>query len=124
MSKAQWIKDNLKDGERYAGIVLGNDGKPDHHLVLLPAKTGRLTWPKAKAWAAKVGGELPTRSEQAILYGNLKSEFEGAWYWSGEQYAAYSGYAWVQHFAGGYQFNSRKSNEYRARAVRRLLIIE
>jgi hypothetical protein len=124
MSKEQWIKENLKDGELYAGIVLSKDGKPDHHLVLLPAKTDRLTWAKAKTWAAKAGGELPTRSEQAILYGNLKSEFEGSWYWSSEQLAAVSDCAWMQGFSNGGQSNYHKSNEYRARAVRRLSIIE
>lgn len=122
MSKQQWMWENLKDDEFYAGIVLGKNGKPDYHLVLLPAKTDRLTWAKAKTWAAKVGGELPTRSEQAILYGNLKSEFESAWYWSGERNAAYSVCAWLQYFGNGHQDYYHKSDEYRARAVRRIYI--
>lgn len=36
--KQQWLKDNLRDGEEYAGIILG---KRDYHLFLLPgAATG------------------------------------------------------------------------------------
>jgi hypothetical protein len=125
MSKAQWIKENLKDGEQYAGIILGKDGQPDHHLILLSAVPGSgLNWSKAKQWASTIGGELPTRNEQSLLFANLKHQFDAAWYWSGEQDAAGPGYAWVQDFGYGGQYDLRKSYEYRARAVRRLLIIE
>jgi len=122
MSKSHFAPQDLKTGELYAGIVLGKDGQPDHHLILLPAKTDRLTWGKATEWAAAAGGELPTRREQSILFGNLKEEFESAWYWSGEQVAADDSYAWLQNFNDGGQGSYRKSLEYRARAVRRLVI--
>ena len=112
----------LAAGELYAGVILGKDGEPDHHLILLPGAAEDLTWEQAKEWAASVGGELPTRREQSLLFANLKEHFEGAWYWSGEQYAGDSGYAWGQYFGDGGQYNYRKGNEFRARAVRRLVL--
>jgi len=51
----------LAKGEAYAGILL-KDGKPSHHLVLLPGQTNA-NWKDAIAWAKKQGGELPTRKE-------------------------------------------------------------
>jgi hypothetical protein len=120
--KAQWIAENLKPGELYAGIILGHSGQPDHHLVLLPGEAESVTWDAAKAFAAEAGGELPTRREQALLYANLKAEFKLNWYWSGEQHAAYDSYAWTQGFSyGGQDFNV-ESVSLRARAVRRLII--
>jgi hypothetical protein len=121
-SKAQWIAENLKAGEVYAGLILGLDGQPDHHLVLLPGEAERVTWVEAKDFAAQAGGELPTRREQALLYANLKHEFKSAWYWSGEQHAADDDDAWFQYFYYGYQFTNGKSASLRARAVRRLII--
>lgn len=116
------LEAELKDGEHYAGIILGKDGAPGHHLILLPGGAKSINWPNAKEWAAKAGGELPTRREQALLYANLKEQFQPAWYWSGEQHASASGYAWVQHFDGGGQDYGHESYGFRARAVRRLPI--
>ncbi|MFZ6690265.1 DUF1566 domain-containing protein [Undibacterium sp. SXout20W] len=125
MSKAQFLAENLKDGEIYSGLILGKDGEPDHHLVLLPAKPEKaLNWSDAVAWAKSVGGDLPTRSEQALLLANNKEHFEGAWYWSNTQGAHYTDFAWMQGFDYGDQGSNHKSDECRARAVRRLLIIE
>ena len=33
MSKAQFLAENLKDGEIYAGLILGEEGQNDYHLV-------------------------------------------------------------------------------------------
>lgn len=114
---------NLKPGERYAGIVLGKDGVPDHHLILLPVKAEDVTWEQAKGFAKEAGGELPTRREQALLYANLKEEFEPQWYWSCEQHASHSNYAWTQYFNYGDQLYGLKASGFRARAVRRLVIL-
>jgi len=124
MTKKLFLEQNLQAGEIYAGIVLGQNGEGDHHLFLLPAKTEPLNWEDAKTWAKSAGGSLPTRSEQAILYGNLKNEFETTWHWSNEQDADGYAYAWLQNFNDGYQYCGLKSYKFRARAVRRLLIIE
>jgi hypothetical protein len=121
-AKAQWMAENLQPGEVYAGLIMGLNGAPDHHLVLLPGEAGAVNWGDAKTFAAKIGGELPTRREQALLYANLKHEFKPNWYWSGEQHAADDGYAWGQSFFSGLQSNDTKSAKLRARAVRRLPI--
>ncbi|MFA9275053.1 MAG: hypothetical protein ACEQSE_09295 [Candidatus Aquirickettsiella gammari] len=114
----------VEHGGIYAGIVRGIDGASDYHLILLTDTTDELHWDGAMAWAKSINGDLPTRSEQAILYGNLKNEFEREWYWSNTQHADDSDYAWMQDFGYGYQGGNLMSNECRARAVRRLSIIQ
>ena len=113
---------DLNPGERYAGLILDETGTPTHHLVLLPGDEDSLTFDAANKWAASIGGALPTRNEQSLLYANCKAQFESDWYWSGEQRAAVSGDAWYQGFDLGYQFILIKGAELRARAVRRLPI--
>ncbi len=113
----------LKPGEHYAGIIMGKDGEPSHHLILLPDAANKVNWTNAKEWAAKSGGDLPTRREQSLLFANLKEQFEEAYYWSSEQRAATSDYAWCQDFNNGYLDYYNKLCELRARAVRRLEIL-
>lgn len=120
--KQEFLATNLRDGESYAGILLGQNGEPDAHIILLPGDADPLTWPKAKEWAKKQGGELPTRREQALLFANLKGEFKPNWYWSSQQHETNDQYAWVQGFDGGGQYRDRKDSYGRARAVRRLVI--
>ena len=122
MSKAQWIKENLKDGEQYAGLILGKNGDADHHLILLPGEAESVTWPQANEFAKKAGGELPTRREQSLLFANLKEQFKPSWYWSGEQFAPDNCYAWATYFDYGYQDYCPKTGSFRARSVRRLPI--
>lgn len=122
MSKALFLEQNLKPGEVYAGLILGKDGAADYHLVLLPGSVEGATWAKAKEFAAQAGGELPTRREQALLFANLKEQFEPRWYWSAEQHASYPSSAWIQYFGVGFQTSGRKDDGGRARAVRRLVI--
>lgn len=112
----------LNDGEHYAGILLGKDGATSHHLILLPSERDDGPWQDAMDWAASNGGTLPTRREQSLLYANLPEQFKYEWYWSCEQPAAGSDYAWVQNFGFGGQYGGLKSGNYRARAVRRLTI--
>ena len=112
----------LQPGEHYAGIVLGADGTPSHHLILLPGEADDIKWKAALKWAEKQGGELPTRQEQALLFANLKGEFQGAWYWSNQQHESDEGYAWAQDFYDGYQSFFHHYVGLRARAVRRLTI--
>jgi hypothetical protein len=110
----------LQPGERYAGAVLDADGKVSHHLVLLAAKPEKdLSWPNAMNWAVSVGGELPTRQEQALLFANCKAQFDARWHWSSEVYEPDASYAWHCYFLNGYQCINRKSYEGCARAVRR-----
>lgn len=113
----------LAEGEHCAGLILNDGNAPDYFLILLPGEIEDATWTSAHTWAKKQqGGDLPTRREQALLYANLKKEFESAWHWSSEQDAADPDYVWMQDFNDGYQTSLHKSNEYRSRAVRRIFI--
>ncbi|WP_043345050.1 DUF1566 domain-containing protein [Cupriavidus basilensis] len=64
---------------------------------------------------------LPARRELSLMYANVPELFEKAWHWSSTQSASNSGFAWNQTFGDGGQTITRKSSEYRARAVRRLV---
>lgn len=107
----------LQPGEHYAGVILDAQGQVQHHLVLLAAvPTARLNWQDAMAWAESVGGTLPTRQEQSLLFANCQEQFKAEWYWSGEQDGA--SFAWSCDFGYGYQYYDLKSYEGCARAVR------
>ncbi len=122
-AKAQFLAEHQRKGEHYAGIILGKDGEPDYHLFLIPGESESANWEDSKKWAASVGGELPTRREQSMLFANLKELFKSAWYWSREQHAAGSSSAWYQYFGDGDQYYIIKSYKLRAVAVRRLEIL-
>jgi hypothetical protein len=123
-NEMQFSRDDLNPGEVYAGIILGQNGEADYHLILLPSEADSVTWAKAKAFAKKAGGTLPNRREQRLLWINALQAFQSEWYWSSEQHASISDYAWLQDFYDGSQDYDliRKDNACRARAVRRLAI--
>jgi hypothetical protein len=126
MSKAQFLVENLKPGEVYAGLILGKDGQPDYHLVLLPGATTS-NWPDALYWAYGLDtlgkSALPTRYESLLLAINISDSFDAdEWYWTSTQHALNPNYAWIQYFGVGGQDYNRKSIECRARAVRRIYI--
>jgi hypothetical protein len=106
-------------GGIYAGLSVENE-RPVA-LVLLQGDES-LAWHDAAPWAEKQGGVLPSRIDQLVLFKNLKGEFKEAWYWSGEQFAGYEDSAWFQGFGFGGQYDGRKGDHYRVRAVRRLPI--
>lgn len=113
----------LQPGEHYAGLIVGKDGEPSYHLVLMAgAPTDDLNWKAATDWAARVGGALPTRREQSLLFANLKEQFEERWYWSCEQHASAAGSAWSLYINNGNQYSVHIGSELRARAVRRVAI--
>jgi hypothetical protein len=121
-AKQEFLASILKKDELYAGIILGKDGEPDYHLILLSPKAVYANWEAAKRFASTVGGELPTRREQYQLYANLKEEFKGQHYWSGELRASNSDFAWCHNFYGGGESNYSKHIMLSARAVRRVVI--
>jgi len=111
----------LEPGEHYAGAVLDAGGNHMHDLVLLPQRHGkRLNWKAALEWAEEVGGELPTRQEQALIFANCKPHLEGVYHWSCEEYEGDASSAWNCYFYYGYQYSLHKSYELAAVAVRRL----
>jgi hypothetical protein len=110
----------LQADEHYAGAVLDADGKVKHHLVLMAEKPdGNLNWQASVEWARSIGGVLPTRQEQALLFANCKPHMDAKWHWSSEAYETDASYAWYCYFDDGYQGTSHESCEGCARAVRR-----
>lgn len=109
----------LNPGETYAGLATDINGKTVHHVVLLPGDVQK-NWADAKAWAASIGGELPTRTEALLLFHTQRAEFERTWYWTSQQHAGAPSCAWDQGFDWGYQYGNDLSWERRARAVRRV----
>lgn len=113
-------------GGIYAGTVRGEEA--DHHLILHKDEEDSIQWQPALDWAKTLEADghqdfnLPNRREQAILYGNLKDQFQEKWYWSCEQHASDPSGAWLQDFSYGTQLSYRKGDGTRARAVRRLVI--
>lgn len=111
----------LAEGEIYVGSI-GDAQGTLHHIILLPGDNEDATWEAQMEWAKGIGGELPTRIEQAMLWTNHRDQFKKEWYWSNETHHAESGWAWFQHFNYGDQYVHLKDRELRARAVRRLPI--
>ena len=112
----------LAPGEHDAGIIIGKNGEPSYRLILLPGEQEKIQWQDAMDWAKSIGGELPNRREQSLLIANLKDLFEPEWYWSSEVHESDSDYAFIQYFNDGNQYCYYEDHEYRARAVRRLVI--
>jgi hypothetical protein len=105
----------LKEGEIYAGAIINPDGT-GRHTILLPGDNDDADWETQKEWAKSIGGDLPDRVQQAMLYKYLPEHFKKDWYWSSEQRG--SGSAWCQLFTNGDQDWFSTINKCRARAVR------
>jgi len=111
----------LRPGERYAGHVLDVGGHISHHLVLMaPRPDTKLNWQDSKNWAESVGGTLPDRQEQALLYANCKPHLKPEWHWSCETHKDDASYAWSCNFSTGSQSLGNKRYEGSAVAVRRV----
>ena len=115
-------------GGIYAGITRGEEGQPDAHLVLCPTVPDkRLAWQPALDWAKTIEHEgladfhVPTRTESALLYANLRDQLDqDSWHWTSTQYSAT--YAFGQNFDYGFQDDCYKKVEARVRAVRRFVL--
>lgn len=106
-------------GGKYAGITTDKQGTV-YALILLGDKpTNKLNWTDAMAWAEGLGdgASLPTRVESAVLFANLKGEFEESWHWTNEELS--DSLAFVQYFYGGTQDLYGKNYKFCAGAVRR-----
>ena len=111
----------LAEGEIYIGAIgdaLGNL----HHVILLPGDNDDDTHEAQLEWAKSIGGDLPSRIEQALLFANHRDQFKKGWYWSKDIYHTESSWAWCQHFGRGHQYGNSRRSGLRARAVRRLPI--
>jgi len=103
------------EGGTFAGLTNRADGT-HCAVVLLPGLGKNLTWTKAKAWAKKAGGELPTRPVAALLFANVKPALTPRWRWTADELDA--SYAWTCSFDYGGQYYFRKSSDGCAVAVR------
>jgi len=111
----------LYPGEHYAGAVLDADGNHLYDLILLPQRHGkRVNLNAALEWAEEVGGALPTRQEQSLIFANCKPHLEGVYHWSCEEYEENDSYTWISYFNSGHQINHHKKGELAAVAVRRV----
>ena len=109
----------LKEGEIYVGLVGDNKGNA-HHVILLPGDNDEAAWEAQMEWAKSIGGDLPTRIEQSMLWATHRDQFKQDWYWSNEAHHTGSGLACYQGFNYGYQYHYDRNYEFRARAVRRV----
>ncbi len=122
-AKQEFLSANLRDGEVYGGIVLGNDGEPDYHLFAQTKFIESATFDEVKKYVEKVGGVGATRRDLALLRVNAPKPFGTKVFWSCEQHAAYSTFAWYQVFDVGCQFYGSKRFRLCGVAVRRLEIL-
>ena len=116
------MKIKLNEGEIYAGAIGDTTGNM-HHVILLPGDNDDATWQHQKEWAASIGGDLPNRIEQALLWQNCREHFTKDWYWSSEERASEAGWAWCHGFILGHQVNYPQYGQLRARAVRRVVVV-
>lgn len=113
----------LRSGESYAGIVLGKDGKPIHHLILDQEVVSGVSWMAAMDWAIQQKNlSLPSRKEQSLLFANLRNDLKTTFYWSCETECA-PHTNWAQNFRNGDQIVFDESRELHAMAVRRIPIV-
>lgn len=109
----------LAEGEHYLG-ALGDELGNLHHVILLPGDNDVANWETQMAWAKSIGGDLPSKTELAMLWGSGREQFQACLYWSNQPYEKDSGYAWFQGFTHGDLLPGHKGAEFRARAVRRV----
>ena len=92
----------LNQGETFLGAYCGPDGEIVR-VILLPEEKAPSSWKSAMEWAKDLGGDLPNRVEQAMLFSYLRDQFKRAWYWSNQLHESDDSYAWCQYFYDGNQ---------------------
>jgi hypothetical protein len=104
------------EGGTFCGVITLPDGK-HYAVVKLDVKApAPMPWKKAMAWAAEVGGQLPSRAIAALMFSVAQDLFEPDWHWTNETYGSSS--AWGCRFLDGLQFCITLSAEGCAVAVR------
>ena len=105
---SQIAKPPLNEGEIYIGLIGDAKGEA-YHLVLLPGDNDDATHQAQLDWAKSIGGDLPNRIEQSMLWANHRDQFKKDWYWSNETHHTESSWAWVQRFGSGYQSSATRT---------------
>ncbi len=108
------LHESLASG-KFAGVVT-IDGQHVAVVLLDDRPEKRLNWGNAKAWAKKVGGQLPPRLVSLLLYFTCKELIDASWIWAGEPGG--SSYAWCCDFSDGGVYDLGRSAEGGAVAVR------
>ncbi len=110
-------------GGLYSGVVRHEVG--DFHVILAEPDAKRdMIYMNAYNWATKLMADgredfrLPTRSEAALLYANMRDRIADGWMWTCDDYPADSDCKWVIAFPYGRNADARKTDACRARAVR------
>lgn len=110
-------------GGIYAGIARGQAF--DYHLILSIEDGKRdVIWTAANEWTNGIEFDghrdfrLPTRSEAALLYANVRDHISEHWHWTNEEYPPDKECMWAEAFSYGRQADCRKTDACRARAVR------
>ena len=109
----------LADGEIHVATIQ-IAGKALYHLILLPDHPKNvMAHHAATEWASSIGGELPNRYEQALLFAHQRDKFDRDWYWSNTLHESDQDYAWYQDFGNCDQDDYYRYFKLRARAVRK-----
>jgi hypothetical protein len=110
-------------GKDIKGATRSFDGLANTQaLVKARSKTPAADWAVSLVIDGHDDFYLPSRRELRALWVNVPDLFEDGYHWSSTQCSAND--AWFQGFADGFQLAWGKDNENRARAVRRLSVIE
>ncbi len=117
MSKAQFLKDNLRPGEKYLGFF----PQGDFHLVEIAVSENKMPYHEAEKWAELQGGCLPSDFEEMIAsFGEQKSD----WFWLKSNFVGLS--KCKQNYASKQVHGQRNTGDIyrgnRARAIRRIYL--
>jgi hypothetical protein len=124
-AKEQFLKDNMRPDEDYAGILLGENGAPDSHLFVSRIKVENSTFQQVLDIAKKHGYRSATLRELGLIRVNQRSQerFKSGAFWSCEQSASYALIAWIQYFYNGVQDPYGKNAKLSGVLVRSLEIL-
>lgn len=95
-------------------------GRQPYHLILLPGQADN-SWEEATQWATSIGGCLPARYEQFLLFATHPHQFASTLYWSVETCSLDPLFAWCLDFSSGVHDTHAKRGKARAKAIRRVL---
>lgn len=121
-AKQAFLAANQKDGERYCGLILGENGEPDYHLFEMFCSDETMTWQQAADLAKARGGKLADRQEGRLLAANARIKNKEGAFWLKEPRVEYSDSAWCQFFYDGHQGCYYEDGKLACRAVRRVYL--
>jgi len=108
----------LAEGDTYLCGLVDANGDVEHTVLLL-GDNDDASQADQFAWAQSLGGDLPNRIEQAVMFAKFRDRFQRDAYWSNEICEWDTSCAWGQYFGDGFQGYGHKSAALRAVAVRR-----